>query len=324
MSCASIRAPANTSAVPRPEIDILQRRADLFRQIRSFFCARDVTEVEVPLVYPATVTDLHIESIPVLLERAGKMHEHYLITSPEFFMKRLLAEGSPAIFYLGKVFRQGEHGSRHHHEFTMIEWYRPQWDECQLMQEVQELLTLFFPGKSTRRVAYGDLFEAQLGINPHTATVDNLRTCVTKHVDINAATLSANDCLDLLFSHVIEPGLTDIVFVHDYPQAQAALAQLGHDARGQTVARRFEVFLDGMELANGYGELTDAVEQRRRFAQDLDQRRQSGKRAYPLDEKLLCALDNGLPRCAGVALGVDRLLMKVLGKNTMAEVVFTA
>jgi lysyl-tRNA synthetase class 2 len=308
--------------VPKPDIDILYRRAELFSQLRSFFSGRKVLEVEVPLVSPATVTDLHIESIPVLLERQGQVREHYLVTSPEYFMKQLLAQGSPSIYFLGKAFRQGEHGSRHHHEFTLLEWYRSGWDEYQLMDEVQDLLALFFPDKPVIRADYGALFEARLGVNPHGESLNGLRHSVQQHVDMNTEGLTLTDCLDVLFSHVIEPTLTGITFVHGYPAAQSALAQLMRTAQGHSVARRFEVFLDGMELANGYCELTDAAEQRQRFARDNTIRCEQHKRVYPVDEGLLSALEAGLPPCAGIALGVDRLLMKMLEKNSLQEIAF--
>jgi lysyl-tRNA synthetase class 2 len=237
-------------------------------------------------------------------------------------MKQLLAQGSPSIYFLGKAFRQGENSSRHHHEFTLLEWYRLGWDEYQLMDEVQALLALFFPDKPVIRADYGALFEARLGVNPHGGSLNGLRRCVQQHIDMNTAELTLTDCLDVLFSHVIEPTLTDIIFVHGYPAAQSALAQLMRNTRGQIVARRFEVFLDGMELANGYCELTDVAEQRQRFARDNEIRREQHRRLYPVDENLLSALESGLPPCAGVALGVDRLLMKLLQKNSLQDIAF--
>jgi len=313
---------ANTWVVQKPELNLLIKRAELFAQLRSFFLQRQVLEVDTPLIAPATVTDLNIESIPVSLERLGKISEQYLITSPEFYMKQLLAAGSPSIYSLGKVFRQGEHGSRHHHEFTLLEWYRVGWDEHQLMGELRELLTLLLPKKTVTKISYGELFFSRLKINPYTADINELKRCIQQHIDMNVDTLTMADCLDVLFSHCIEPTLSDITFVYNYPASQAALAKITTDEQGDVVARRFEVFIDALELANGYCELTDADEQRCRFERDIKIRQQQHKKIYPMDESLLNALDTGLPECAGVALGVDRLLMKVLGEAAIQDVLF--
>lgn len=316
-----IHEPVNTWVVQKPDLNILARRAELFAQLRSFFLQRQVLEVDAPLISAASVTDIHIESIPVALERSGQQCENYLITSPEFHMKQLLAAGSPSIYYLGKVFRQGEHGARHHHEFTMLEWYRLAWHEHQLMDEVCELLTILLPGRAVTKSAYSELFFSILNINPHTATLDELRQCVLHHIEMNVSTLTLTDCLDVLFSHCVEPVLHDITFIYDYPAAQAALAKISTDPQGNTVARRFEVFIDGLELGNGYYELTDANEQRRRFTSDLELRKQQKKKIYPMDEGLLQALEKGLPECAGVAIGIDRLLMKMLDEKKIQHVI---
>jgi lysyl-tRNA synthetase class 2 len=307
--------------VQKLDINLLTKRAELFAQLRSFFLQRQVLEVDAPLIAAASVTDIHIESIPVLLERLGQQRENYLITSPEFHMKQLLAAGSPSIYYLGKVFRQGEHGGRHHHEFTMLEWYRIAWHEHQLMDEVCELLRMLLPGKTITKVTYGELFFSILKVNPHRATLLELRQCVQRCVEMNDSPLTLTDCLDVLFSHCIEPTLQDITFVYNYPASQAALAKITRDEQGDRVARRFEVFIDGLELANGYCELTDADEQRKRFAQDIEWRRQQNKKNYPVDESLLRALEAGLPECAGVAIGIDRLLIKMLDKEKIQHVI---
>lgn len=315
-----IPVPANTWAVQKADLTILLKRAELFAQLRSFFLQRQVLEVDAPLISAAAVTDVHIESVPALLEQSGRHIEHYLITSPEFHMKQLLVAGSPSIYYLGKVFRQDEHGSRHHHEFTMLEWYRLGWQEHDLMNEVGELLALLLPGKVITKITYCELFVSLLKTNPHTATLAELRQTVQRHVEMDVSILTLTDCLDVLFSHCVEPTLRDITLVYDYPASQAALAKMTNDAQGNRVARRFEVFIDGLELGNGYCELTDAQEQRQRFANDLDERRQQNKKIYPVDESLLAALEKGLPECAGVAIGVDRLLMKILDVRHIASV----
>lgn len=320
MWCAWIPVQANILAVPNPEL-LLKQRAELFAQIRSFFLQRQVLEVEVPLLSRFATTDLHIESVPARVEQRGEISERYLITSPEFYMKRLLALGSPSIFYLGKVFRQNDHGRRHHHEFTMLEWYRLQWDEHCLMEEVVDLLRQFLPEEPVTRQTYGELFAKVLNINPHQVSLEELQACVESRVDIAVNSLSSNDCLDVLFTHCIEPTLSGITLVHDYPASQAALAKIGIDRAGQAIARRFEVFVDDLELANGYCELTDAREQRLRFQKNSLWREQEGKKVYPQDEYLLQALEAGLPECAGVALGIDRLLIKMLGVSSLVDII---
>lgn len=314
-----ILAQVNILAVPNPEF-LLKKRAELFAQIRSFFLQRHVLEVDVPLISRFATTDLHIESVPVRVEQQGEVSERYLITSPEFYMKRLLAQGSPSIFYLGKVFRQNDHGKKHHHEFSMLEWYRLQWDEHRLMDEVVNLLQQFLPGESVVRQTYGDLFHSVLGINPHQATLEELQFCVVNRIDVAVNGLSHNDCLDVLFTHCIEPTLCGITLVYDYPASQAALAKIDINQKGESIARRFEVFVDDLELGNGYCELTDAGEQRLRFLRDLSLREREGKTIYPQDMYLLQAMEGGLPECAGVALGIDRLLMKVLKASALVDV----
>jgi len=306
--------------VPNPDL-LLKKRAELFAQIRSFFLRRQVLEVEVPLISRFATTDLHIDSIPAQVQQRGEISQRYLITSPEFYMKRLLAQGSPSIFYLGKVFRQNDHGRKHHHEFTMLEWYRIQWDEHRLMDEVVELLQQFLPKEPVTRWTYGELFADVLDVSPHQASLEELKGCVVSRIDVDVNQFSHNDCLDVLFTHCIEPTLRGITLVDDYPASQAALAKIGTNQKGESVARRFEVFLDDIELANGYCELTDAKEQRWRFQRDLALREREGKKIYPPDEYLLQALESGLPECAGVALGIDRLLMRMLKANTLADVI---
>lgn len=295
----------------------------MYRHIRSFFYERGVLETDVPLLSRSAVSDLHIESIEAVVERCGVAEKAFLITSPEFFMKRLLAAGSPAIYYLGKVFRQGEHGSRHHHEFTMLEWYRPGWDEHQLMREVVELIVSVTPGLLVKRVAYAELFETVAHLDPHTAGIEQLRQstvrlCRQQHLEANIASFNENDCLDFIFSHFIEPTLQGLTLVYDYPASQAALAQLT-DRGGHQVARRFEVFIDGIEIGNGYYELTDADEQFERFGRDQAGRRETGRPIRPLDHQFLDSLRAGLPLCSGVALGIDRLSMKAFGAETIQD-----
>ena len=300
---------------PTASLEVLTRRAELLARIRAFFAGAGVLEVDTPLLGTTGVTDVHIETIEARLFASAV----YLQSSPEFFMKRLLAAGCGPIYSLGKVFRDGETGRRHRPEFTLLEWYRPGWDERALMAEVGELMAALF-GQSlpVRTYSYGEIFEQVVGVNPHSAGLEALVAAAGD--EWRGETRST--VLDLLFSRDVEPALPDgLVFVSGYPACQAALARLGVDERGETVARRFEVFVNRMELGNGYFELTDPGEQRRRFEADLAERARLGRRGVPVDEKLLAALEAGLPDCAGVAIGVDRLLMQLLAVDDIAEVV---
>lgn len=310
---------AGTDWRPSATLDTLKKRADLLSQIRSFFAVAGVMEVETPLLGPAGVTDLHIDCIEARpCGRTG-----YLQSSPEYFMKRLLAAGSGPIYSLGKVFRDGEEGSRHRPEFTLLEWYRPGWDDTRLMSEVEALFLLLVNGPLTvSRFSYGQVFEAVLGLNPHTMELAELQQTAATEFGEQWMAEGRGTLLDLLFSMRVEPQLPEgLVFIHHYPACQAALARLDRDEAGVAIARRFEVFLNGMELGNGYLELTDAVEQRTRFQADLALRAAAGRKPMPIDEALLAALASGLPECAGVAIGVDRLLMQLLGAGDIGDVV---
>jgi lysyl-tRNA synthetase class 2 len=299
----------------------LRYRSELLQSLRSFFQQRQVLEVDVPVLARSTVTDINIESInSVVSGNSG-----YLQTSPEYFMKRLLAAGSGDIFCLGKAFRDAESGRRHNPEFTILEWYRCGWDEHQLMAEVAELISqLANVGADTQlavtKLSYGECFKSALGVDPHGIELVSLQKMAVEASSESWAQESRANCLDLLFSLNVEPQLPNgLVFIYDYPACQAALAQLQLNAQGQLVSRRFEVFFNSMELANGYMELTDAVQQRERFEKETDQRSAQNKPAVAIDEKLMAALDSGLPPCAGVALGVDRLLMQLLRADSIDQ-----
>ena len=297
----------------------LEKRAELLRRIRSFFYRHGVMEVDTPLLGECGVTDLHIDCIEATVDGERR----YLQSSPEYFMKRLLARHGVAIYSLGKVFRDGESGKRHRPEFTLLEWYRPGWDEFELMAEVGALIDYLYPGALQRRTfSYRDIFHQVTGIDPHAAEVAVLAACAGHRFGGDWRAENRATLLDLFFSQAVEPALpAGLVFVHDYPACQAALARLHSDAAGTPVARRFEVFLNGVELGNGYYELTDAVEQRKRFEADIALRKSAGKKPMAADEALLAALEQGLPDCAGVAIGVDRLLMQLLGSEDIGEVV---
>jgi len=290
----------------------------LNRYIREFFYQRQVLEVEVPLLAAAGVSDPHIDCLTTRFNQS----DYYLQSSPEYAMKRLLADGCGDIYSLAKAFRNGEQGRRHNPEFSMLEWYRLGFDEQQLMAEVAELIAGLIDELAVVYLSYGELFQQYLEINPHTATLNDLQGLVCQHLDMgDYACPDTSTALDILISQIIEPQLPlGLVFIYDYPAEQAALARLAKNSGGQPVAKRFEAFLNGMEIANGYWELSDAAEQGRRFKHDLQRRQQQGLAAVPLDQNLMAALEQGLPDCAGVAIGVDRLLMQLSSAGSISEV----
>ncbi|TDG15603.1 EF-P lysine aminoacylase GenX [Seongchinamella unica] len=305
---------------PSAAIEELRARAGLLARIRAFFASRDVLEVETPLLCSRGVTDPAIE--PLCVDRGNSLGApRFLQTSPEYAMKRLLAAGSGPIYQLARAFRDGEAGSRHNPEFSLLEWYRPGLDHHQLMTEVAELVTHCLGPQSVEYHTYRDLFRAELGLDPLTATVNQLQDRARESLDVGSLSGDRDMWLDLLMSHLVEPALADrgLCFVYDYPASQAALARV-EEKEGQFVAQRFELYVRGMEIANGYCELTDASEQRRRFVADNRRRSDCGQAQRPLDEWLLSALESGMPACSGVALGVDRLLMLATGKTDIRQV----
>ena len=306
---------------PGASLEMLRLRANALATIRRFFAERDVLEVETPLLAATTVTDTHIESIPASLELAGSPRDCYLQTSPEYAMKRLLAAGAGACYQICKSFRQGDAGRRHNPEFTMLEWYRPGFSLAQLMDEVALLLRDFLPGADIARLGYREVFQRHLQIDPHRAGLATLRRLTENRLTVDTAELNATDCLQLLLAQVIEPELPDYCFIYDYPAPQAALAKISPDAKGEPVARRFELFCKGMELANGYDEETDGKVLRARFEGDQQRRAELGRPVPDIDQNLLAALAHGLPPCAGVAFGIDRLLMLLSGAESIGEVI---
>ncbi len=301
--------------------EMLRLRANALARIRRFFAARDVLEVETPLLARATVTDPHIDSIPAQVQTGRGLQTFHLQTSPEYAMKRLLAAGGGACYQICKSFRQGDAGPRHNPEFTLLEWYRPGLSLEELMDEVERLLHEFLPRQSVARLSYRELFLRHLDINPHQIKLEPLRQLTRERLPVDAANLDATDCLQLLLGQAIEPELPEYCFIHDYPAAQAALAKIEPNPEGEPIARRFELFCRGMELANGYDEETDDKILRARFERDQQKRADLGRRAPEIDEKLLAALKHGLPSCAGVAFGIDRLLMLLSRADSIAEVI---
>ena len=236
-------------------------------------------------------------------------------------MKRLLAAFAQPIYQITRAFRDGEAGPRHNPEFSLLEWYRPDFDHHQLMNEVAELLRYCLGERALQKYSYRQLFLQHLQLDPFTAPITELARVARRHLDPGDLSGDRDLWLDLLMSHVLEPllGRDAICFIYDYPPSQAALARVVR-VDNEQVGQRFEVYVDGMELANGYCELTDAQEQRRRFEQDNQRRHERGQVQRPPDEYLLAALEHGLPDCSGVALGIDRLLMLATGKSSIQEV----
>jgi elongation factor P--(R)-beta-lysine ligase len=292
----ALTGPALADWAPTCSLAALAARAELLATVRAFFRDRGVMEVQTGVIGAATVTEPAVESIAV--PGLG-----YLQTSPEYPMKRLLAAGAPSIYQLGPVFRAGEAGRRHNPEFTMLEWYRLGFDDRQLMDEVAALVAAALGPGTVHHITYAEVVAR--------APAD---------VEVQAADgLSHRERLDLRFSLGLDMLPHGRWFVTDYPADQAALAR--RQPYDPAVAARFELVVDGLEIANGYWELADPVEQRARFERDRALRRAAGQPVPEIDERLLAAIEHGLPECAGVALGFDRLLMLKLGAQSLREVI---
>lgn len=288
----------------------LEKRALIIRKIRSFFEERNVLEVDTPLLCQSTTPNPCIGSFIV-------GDNKYLQTSPEFAMKRMLASGMGAIYQICKAFRLEESGNKHNPEFTMLEWYRPEFNHHDLMNEMDAFLQAVIGTLPADEISYQALFETHFDINPHTASAESLCDIAKAqgmHVEFDA---EKDTWLDLLLTHRIESklGLEKPIFIYDYPKSQAALSKINGN-----IAERFEVYYKGMELANGFHELTDAAEQRKRFESEIAERQKLKKHVPPLDERFLQALSAGMPNCAGVAVGVDRLIMLTLDTNNIGDV----
>ena len=314
---------------PTTSLDVLKLRASILVRIRAFFARLGVLEVDTPVLSRAASTDPALSSFKTCYHGPGAQQDEHCCghTSVESPMKRLIAAGIGSIYQLCKVFRDGESGAQHNPEFTLLEWYRTGFDHLDLMDEVERLirdaLADSLPIASVQHWRYRDLFIEIAAIDPFSATAAELRAALHSNHDVTAVGLSLDDrdaWLDLLLTHVIVPRLgTGLVFIRDYPASQAALARLRHGS--PPVAARFEVYLDGIELANGFHELADALQQRQRFEVELERRRDSGDEMVRMDEKLLSALSAGLPNCAGVALGIDRLLMLASHSKRIQDVI---
>ncbi|MDR2872555.1 MAG: EF-P lysine aminoacylase GenX [Xanthomonadaceae bacterium] len=303
----------------------LRLRACLYAQIRGFFAHRGVLEVETPILSAAGNTEPNIASFST--QFSGHVDAgasvRWLRTSPEYPLKRLLSAGIGDCYELGRVFRNGEAGRRHNPEFTMLEWYRVGWDHLRLIDEtvdlIQMALHLVEKHATVYSSTYRELFVQRLHIDPWCAPVTALQTPL-HDFQIDGQGLSRDDWLDLLMTHLIQPAFPAdrITVIRDWPATQCALAKIRHD--DPPVAERFEIYLGKCELANGYHELTDAKEQEMRFRCDLERRRQRQQVEPPMDRRLLAALSADMPECAGVALGIDRLLMAMLDTERIDEV----
>lgn len=304
---------------PTALLETLRHRARLYNDIRQFFAARQVLEVETPILSAGCVPDPMIEPLYTHYH-CPNSKRLFLHTSPELAMKRLLAAGYGAIFQIGKVFRDGEAGRWHSPEFSLLEWYRPGFNQDDLIQEVDELLQTLLHCPAAERLTYCAVFEQYTGLHPLHSSLSALQDYAAQFGIQDRHQLERDTCLQLILSHHIEPhlGQNGPTVIMDFPASQAALARKRAD--NPHLAERFEVYLQGIELANGFYELADPIEQRQRFEQDLAKRKALNLPTYPLDERFLAALESGLPDCAGVALGLDRLLMLIAGASHIHEV----
>ncbi|MDC5852500.1 elongation factor P--(R)-beta-lysine ligase [Vibrio europaeus] len=309
---------------PTASIEQLRQRANVLAQIRRFFAERNVLEVDTPAMSHATVTDIHLHTFQTEFIGPGYADgsKLYLMTSPEFHMKRLLAAGSGCIYQINKAFRNEENGRFHNPEFTMLEWYRVGFDHHKLMDEMDALLQVVLECGHAERMTYQQAFIDVLGVCPLEGTMAELKLAAEKLglSDIAEPEEDRDTLLQLLFSIGVEGkiGQTAPAFVYDFPASQAALAKINkQDSR---VADRFEVYFKGIELANGFHELDDPQEQLKRFEQDNVKRIEMGLSPQPIDHHLIAALKSGLPECAGVALGVDRLIMLAIGCDHIDQV----
>ncbi len=303
---------------PTAPINMIKQRATLLRQIRDFMECRQILEVDTPILSHFANNDPYIQSL-VTKNIFEKDTPLYLHTSPEFCMKRLLAAGSGSIYQIAHVFRDEESGKRHHTEFTMLEWYRQDFDYYQLMDDVGELL-LSLGLEKPNKMTYAEAFLETVQIDPHTADINQLQKISGQH-GWGSDSDDHHALLDYVFSEAVIKKLDNSqpLIIYDYPEFMAALATIKSGM--PRIAERFELFINGMEIANGFNELCDADEQRQRFETEVNIRKDKGLAELPIDSNLLAALKSGLPKSSGVAVGLDRLLMALFGKDDIKEVI---
>jgi len=309
----------------------LRFRSELLRNIRQFFYGQNFCEVQTPVLSADTNVDCYLEPLAVTDKTLPINHHHtqtyYLQTSPEFAMKRLLAAGLDPIFQITPVFRLGDRGRFHNVEFTMLEWYRigdtyqtGRLLPAELIRFLFESMKIALPCEIDFHT-YKEIFESQLGLNPHTATIEELRTaCHARSIIYPESGWGdlRDDWLDLLFAECVQPVLESVI-IYDFPASQAQLAKIRQEEE-YAVSERFEFFLKGQEIANGYHEIQDAVELRRRFQANHERRLARNQPPLPVDSRLLFAMEHGFPQCCGTALGIDRLLMVMLHAETIEDV----
>lgn len=312
---------------PSAQIDTLKRRAQLLADVRRFFAERQVLEVDTPILSSAAPTAPYLDSFVTRYQPiAAQMgQDYYLQTSPEFAMKRLLAAGSGSIYQIARVFRNGELGRQHNPEFTMLEWYRCDFNLTQLIEETDQLLQAVAGLSPARIMRYQQVFQHYLQLDCFSCSESALRDNALGHIPGLPTDWQADrdGWLELLMSQVIEPQLKKLgcpVVIIDFPTSQAQLAKIGKNEAGRSVAARFELYAGGMELANGYDELLDADELARRFEVDNRKRYEQGKPVMPVDNHLLEAMRHGMPACSGVALGLDRLMMLMDASQSIQQV----
>lgn len=305
-----------------------QKRAQILKQVRKFFAERNVVEVETPALSQGTVTDVYLDAFQcnynfLASSSSDESDTLYLQTSPEFHMKRLLASGYGCIYQICKAFRHEEAGRYHNPEFTMLEWYRIGFNQFDLMSEVSDLLKAVLACKEPQLSSYQDIFLKHVAIDPLTASFEALIDLISARGKSAQWLVQSKDkdlLLQFIFSELIEPeiGKDAPQFVYNFPVAQASLAKVNQD--DSRVAERFECYYRGIELVNGFNELTDANEQLKRFEQDNEKRASQGLPLRPIDTNFIAALKLGLPQCAGVALGVDRLVMLANSSSNIEKV----
>lgn len=313
---------------PSAPINNLLKRAKIISQIRQFFADRCILEVETPTLSQYAVTDVHLSSFHTLFLKPAEFSENKgqkmsLITSPEYHMKRLLAAGSGPIFQMSKCFRNHEEVSRYHNpEFTMLEWYRIQFDMIQMINEVDDLFQAVLDCEPAERISYQKAFLRYLDIDPIDTDRDSLVNAVNQlNIGFNTDGVDDDTLLQCLFTFGVEPhiGHDKPIVVYHFPASQAALAEISTE--DHRVARRFEFYYKGVELANGFKELTNWQEQRQRFEQNNQMRAAQNLPPQNIDIQLLAAMESGLPDCAGVAVGLDRLIMLALNSATLDDVI---
>lgn len=303
---------------PSSSLQALKARSNLNHYIREFFSLRQVMEVETPIISQASVADVNLK--PVAAQVCAK--NTYLHTSPEYAMKRLLAAGSGDIYQICKVFRDDEVGSRHNPEFTMLEYYRLRFDLKTLMDEVAQLVGDYLSIQNRLDINYQQAVKQYASVDAFADQDKTLRERVNEFVG-EELLLSRDECLDIIMSHVVEPNLPKdcLVFIYDYPASQAALAKTTNNVDGHCIAKRFELYVNGLELANGYHELTDVDEQKLRFAEEAKKIKNQTEQASRIqDQNFIHALESGLPECSGVAIGLDRILMLKQAVTSISDV----